>query len=235
VGGQAASAAPKPRDEEVALVKKMEAAWKVQEMERLKSERAKWEAEAAERLRAAEATWKLTEEQRMAEAMAAWRSDTDRIMLAKMRVAAEASRQSDAAEETTRPIPVKLIAAALLGLTLISGGIYGYIDGSLGESLMSLMAPEEPAVPAAPLIADAPRRQPQLPALPTWVVKDQDTNVRERPTTESPAVGTVSRDTVVTEIDRDGNWIKVPIPGSGNLEGWIHISRLQQVEATAAP
>ena len=93
----------------------------------------------------------------MAEAMAAWRSDTDRIMLAKMRVAAEASRQSDAAEETTRPIPVKLIAAALLGLTLISGGIYGYIDGSLGESLMSLMAPEEPAVPAAPLIADAPR------------------------------------------------------------------------------
>jgi uncharacterized protein YgiM (DUF1202 family) len=97
---------------------------------------------------------------------------------------------------------------------------------------MSLMEPAEDPAPAEPVVEVAPEPEPAAPALPTWIVKEQSSNVRERPTTDSQVVGVVRRDMVLTEVGRDGNWIKIQIPGE-TTEGWIH-SRMLSEETPAA-
>jgi uncharacterized protein YgiM (DUF1202 family) len=105
------------------------------------------------------------------------------------------------------------------------------MSGALDETLMSLMKPEEAAAPE-PVVEVAPETEPAVPALPTWIVKEQSSNVRERPTTDSPVVGVVRHGMVLTEVSRDGNWVKIQIPDE-TTEGWIHSRMLTEQEPTA--
>jgi uncharacterized protein YgiM (DUF1202 family) len=98
------------------------------------------------------------------------------------------------------------------------------MTGALDETLKSLMEPE--AVSGLEPVADvAP--EPDAPALPTWIVNEPSSNVRERATTDSRVVGVVRRGMVLTEIGRDGNWIQIRIPGE-TVEGWIHSRMLME-------
>jgi uncharacterized protein YgiM (DUF1202 family) len=201
-------------------------------MERLKAERGRWEAEAEVRLREAEAQWKAAENKRMTEAMAQWRSDTDRIAHAKMRMAAEKTRQQSDDESSQSRIPVKLIVVLLLALAAIGGGAYAYMNGMLDDVLKSVMesAPETPA-PVAD-VAPAPPPEPEAATQPQWTVTVEYSNVRAGPSTDSAIVGNVRRGMVVTEVGREGNWVQIEVPGDDKIEGWIN-SRMLKEQAPA--
>ena len=48
---------------------------------------------------------------------------------------------------------------------------------------------------------------------------------------DGPIVGTAKRNTVVTEIDHDGNWIKIQAPGAnGVVEGWVNQRMLEEIK-----
>ncbi|MEE9301831.1 MAG: SH3 domain-containing protein, partial [Alphaproteobacteria bacterium] len=58
------------------------------------------------------------------------------------------------------------------------------------------------------------------------VVKADVANVRGKASIDSPIVAQATRDTEVTELLRDGDWVKVIIPGAGVEDAWIHSSLL---------
>jgi uncharacterized protein YgiM (DUF1202 family) len=70
------------------------------------------------------------------------------------------------------------------------------------------------------------------PAQPQWVVTVEYSNVRAGPSTDSAIVGNVRRGMVVTEVRREGNWIKIDVPGADKVEGWIN-SRMLKEQAPA--
>ncbi len=65
------------------------------------------------------------------------------------------------------------------------------------------------------------------------MVQIEYANARSGPGTHSPIVGNVRRDMVVAEVGRDGNWIKIEIPGNEKTEGWINSRMLKGLESAA--
>ena len=71
------------------------------------------------------------------------------------------------------------------------------------------------------------------------VVTGDGVNVRSEPTTSGSIRLRVYRDQEVTELAREGEWVRVEIGGQGDREGWIHGSLLAPADgapssATAA-
>ena len=60
----------------------------------------------------------------------------------------------------------------------------------------------------------------------TLFVVTEVANVRATASVDSEIVGKVTRNSEVTGLSRDGGWVKVIIPGTKNLVGWIHSSLL---------
>jgi uncharacterized protein YgiM (DUF1202 family) len=124
-------------------------------------------------------------------------------------------------------VAVVLLAAAALGV-----GIYTYQSGLIDDLLSAANAPDAP--PAS--TAAAPVDQPAEPPKPTWSVNAEVLNLRGTAFPDGPIVGTVRRNMVVTEIDRDGTWIKVRVPGAnGGSEGWINSRMLTPVKQAPQP
>src|SRR5262249_36878074 len=148
--------------------------------------------------------------------------------------AAETLRQQDASGG--RPplrIPFKLAAAVIAVAAMLGGGFYAYQTGRLDDLIARMTAPApapEPApVPAPPPAAAA--AQPAAAPKPTWSVKVELVNLRGAASIDGPIVGTAKRNTVVTEIDHDGNWIKIQAPGAnGVVEGWVNQRMLEEIK-----
>ena len=105
----------------------------------------------------------------------------------------------------------------------------GMLDALLSQVATSASQPTPAATAAAPAATVEPQR-------PSWSVNAEVLNVRGAPATDAPVVGTVRRNTVVTEIDRDSGWIKVQVDGpSGTLEGWLSSRMLNPVRPTDKP
>ena len=60
----------------------------------------------------------------------------------------------------------------------------------------------------------------------TLIVIGDGVNVRYAPSTAAKVRMRVSRDQLVTERERQGDWVRVEIAGSDGAEGWIHASLL---------
>jgi uncharacterized protein YgiM (DUF1202 family) len=60
------------------------------------------------------------------------------------------------------------------------------------------------------------------------VVTVEYSNVRAGPSTDSAIVGNVRHGMVVTEVGREGNWIKINVPGVDKVEGWINSRMLKE-------
>ncbi len=60
----------------------------------------------------------------------------------------------------------------------------------------------------------------------TLIVTGDGVNVRYAPSTTAKVRMRVSRDQLVTERERQGDWVRVEIAGSDGAEGWIHASLL---------
>jgi pyruvate/2-oxoglutarate dehydrogenase complex dihydrolipoamide acyltransferase (E2) component len=81
-------------------------------------------------------------------------------------------------------------------------------------------------------------------AAPAWaapgdalVVAEQNVNVRAGPGLDSSVVMRVQRDQLVIELERQGDWVRGEIAGTGRQDGWIHGSLLARPggERVAAP
>jgi uncharacterized protein YgiM (DUF1202 family) len=66
------------------------------------------------------------------------------------------------------------------------------------------------------------------PAEPTQTVyvKSGSINIRAEASAESVVIGSAAEGTPLTVVGRDGNWIKIRVPGSTSQTGWVHTSRL---------
>jgi uncharacterized protein YgiM (DUF1202 family) len=60
----------------------------------------------------------------------------------------------------------------------------------------------------------------------TLVVTGGRVNVRDGPSTDTKVRMKVGRDQLVTEVERQGDWVRVEIPGTNGASGWIHSSLL---------
>lgn len=68
----------------------------------------------------------------------------------------------------------------------------------------------------------------------TLRVTGQGVNVRSGPSTSNRIVLQVNRNREAIELERQGDWVRVEVTGTGGREGWIH-SSLLEVAAPAAP
>src|SRR5918992_213888 len=87
---------------------------------------------------------------------------------------------------------------------------------------------------AALLMLGAPARAAPGDAL---LVAGETVNVRAGPSLDSPVVTRVQRDQLVIELERQGDWVRGEIAGTGRQDGWIHGSLLALPggERVAAP
>jgi uncharacterized protein YraI len=60
----------------------------------------------------------------------------------------------------------------------------------------------------------------------TLVVTGDNVNVRSGPSTSAPVKMRVDHDQQVIELQREGDWVRGEIAGSGGQDGWIHGSLL---------
>ena len=60
----------------------------------------------------------------------------------------------------------------------------------------------------------------------TLIVTGDGVNVRSDPSTDAKIRMQVSHDRMVTEIERQGDWVRVEIAGTDGVSGWIHSSLL---------
>jgi uncharacterized protein YgiM (DUF1202 family) len=216
------AAEKKWKGEDAQRLRQFEANWKVEEMGRFKAERAKWEAAEAQRMADAEARWRVAEEQRMAAALNEWRSGTDRLAQAKLRHAAQASR---AQAPTTRRRSIPRLSGARLAfgsalLLLVGAGGYAYQSGMIDAFTAMESAPPAASTPETGATAQ-PAELTQ-----TVYVKSGSINIRAEASAESVVIGSAGEGTPLTVVGRDGNWLKIRVPGSASQTGWVHTSRL---------
>jgi hypothetical protein len=72
----------------------------------------------------------------------------------------------------------------------------------------------------------------------TLVVTGDSVNVRAGPSTNAPVKTRLRQDQQVMELQRQGDWVRAEIAGSGGQDGWIHSSLLAPPEeplSTTAP
>ena len=60
----------------------------------------------------------------------------------------------------------------------------------------------------------------------TLFVQPSVVNMRERASQESPVIGNIKQAAAVIEIGRQGAWVQVIVPETGDEQGWIHSSLL---------
>jgi SH3-like domain-containing protein len=107
-------------------------------------------------------------------------------------------------------------------LLLIGAGGYAYQSGMIdafiaAESTVPTASTPETGSSAQPAAAESAQ---------TVFVKSGSINIRAEASAESAVVGSAAEGTPLTVLGRDGNWIKIRIPGSGDQTGWVHTSRL---------
>jgi hypothetical protein len=160
----------------------------------------------------------------MSTALAEWRGDTDRLAQAKLRHAAAASRE---AVQMTKPrfsmprLGGARLAFASLVLLLAGAGAYAYQTGMITAFMAMESAPSAPSAPETGAALPTPTQPAE-----TVYVRSGSINIRAAAAADSAVIGTAASDTPLTVLGRDGNWIKIRIPGSIDQAGWVHTSRL---------
>jgi anti-sigma-K factor RskA len=158
--------------------------------------------------------WKRQEEARLAAAASEWDAELEKYLMEAAPELLEGHRQW--AKKSRRPAPEqnrqrqeshaawKWLAAAVVAFALVFGtGFYLFPTGTPVADQAS--------------VADSGE---------SLVIKADVANVRGKASIDSPIVAKATRDTKVTELLRDGEWVKVIIPGAGVEDAWIHSSLL---------
>jgi uncharacterized protein YgiM (DUF1202 family) len=84
------------------------------------------------------------------------------------------------------------------------------------------------ATPAAPSVTNAAFPTTPIKSRPfVYVRSDSDANILAQAMDRSRIIGTASSNTPLTVLGRNGNWLKVLVPGMTNRAGWVHTSSLQ--------
>lgn len=84
------------------------------------------------------------------------------------------------------------------------------------------------ATPTAPIVTNAVFLPTPIKSKPVvYVRSDSDANILAQAMDGSPIIVTASRDTPLTVLGRDRNWLKVLVPGVTDRAGWVHTSGLQ--------
>jgi dTMP kinase len=204
----------------------MEAAWHADEEDHLKAAEAARKAEFRLRLAQAEQRWKAEAEMRAGAAES--NRHAEREGGNATRAAAGMSAAKSAPKRKRRWVFALAGAAALSVIPFFAGRIGSQDDKHAADKSATertaVQAPEKP-VPATTTekVAPTPER---------LIVTSDAANMRAKPSTDSAVVWRLYRDTEVTVLQREGEWVKVAAPGATRDEGWIHSSLLGPLPAS---
>ncbi len=205
----------------------------------LEAARRDWDKELQSALAVAEGRWRGEEAKRLAAARAEWQREfRSEVGRAKRGLRSVALRQR-LARFGRLSLRMGLVAGGLAAayvfypqikpvivddwtpkITALAGDLK---TTALNELRKLQLLPEGPKPEAAPQPAD-----PQL-ASPRMSVAARGANLRSGPSTTMAVVTALPRDTVVTVLERHGDWVRIEVEGDATNRGWLHSSLLAGV------
>lgn len=193
---------------------------------RLEQARADWEKESRTALAIAEGKWQAEAAKRLAAAHAEWNKNSE------MELARGRSKLRGVARQQWRPkawrfikragLAAACLAAVYVGYTQYGATVREYLDWNRLKPKVAALADKVETTARDELESLTGKLQARL------TIAAEMANVRSGPSTDTEVVARLPRDTVVTVLERRGEWIRVPVASAAGGEGWLHETLLNR-------